>query len=94
METIEFLKVLAILAVVGLLVYFTYKSSDELLADEPEALYYVFNPKKDKPVYVHTSYESALKEAERLLKKEPESSFEILRIEAIVTNHPDEYIPF
>lgn len=32
--------------------------------------YYVYSPQKEKPTYIHNSYEKAFKEAKRLAEKE------------------------
>lgn len=47
--------------------------------------YYVYNPKGSKPKIVHTSYESAVKEACRIAEREMDNVF-VLEIKAMV--HP------
>lgn len=47
-------------------------------------LYYVYNPQGQGPRYIHQSFESALNEAKRLHDKQPQFSFEILKIMQII----------
>jgi len=45
--------------------------------------YYVYNPSKSKPAYVHKKFDDALKEAKRLARKENDD-FEVLQIVSVV----------
>ena len=52
--------------------------------------WYVFNPRRNKPVYRHQTYESALREAKRLSRLKPGEVFYVLKAEARVYTSPSE----
>ena len=59
-------------------------------------LYYVYLPDRDKPKYIHTSYQSALREAQRLkalLEKDGKIRDEEIQILQIIKKYDIE-IPF
>lgn len=53
---------------------------DKIFTGDKKGVFYVYNPLGHGPQYIHGSYESALKEAQRLACKHPECRFEILKI--------------
>lgn len=45
-----------------------------------ENRYFVYNPAKDKPVYIHNNYADAMTEAERIANKEDECTVYVLQV--------------
>jgi hypothetical protein len=46
---------------------------------KPAIFYLIWNPKRSAPTYMHSSYESALRESERLARMSPGQDFFILQ---------------
>lgn len=56
-----------------------------------KGLFYVYNKNKDKPKYYHTEFKSAVMEAERIARKEPDDEIEVLEV---LTTLNESDIPF
>lgn len=56
-----------------------------------KGLFYVYNKNKDKPIHYHTDFKSAVMEAERIARKEPDDEIEVLEV---LTTLNESDIPF